>query len=491
MSTDQRVSRRTREAFVLLGVALATAVAYRVLAVSLPERLDAAAAAGLTILLLAALAASGGGRFPPRVWQLALPAVLFTAAMLWRDSPVLFLLDVGGFASVLMLLLPQARAPRTARAGVTDYIRAGASWGAATVLGPLPLAAREIRWSELSPQGLGGRVRRVGLGLAASIPCLLMFGSLFRSADAGFDRAVGRLTSFDPGPLGEHGPVVLVWAWCAAGYLWLVFRGSPSRRLIPRHGRVGEVELVTALGIVLALFVTFMAFQVNYLFGGAAATEAMGMTYSEYARRGFFELVAVAVLTLPLLLAADWAIDPSDRAARRRVRWLQGAFVGVLFVLLASALDRMRLYTAEYGLTELRLYTSAFMAWLAIVLGWFVGTVLQDRRTRFAWGAAVAGWLIVGALHLINPDALIVEVNGARDRRFDAAYAAGLSADAIPALLDVLRQEPAATRCGLADAVEPLAKAARYDDRWTIGRMAARRALAGDAVLAACGRSPT
>ena len=31
-------------------------------------------------------------------------------------------------------------------------------------------------------------------------------------------------------------------------------------------------------------------------------------TYAEYARRGFFELVAVAALVLPLLLCAHWLV---------------------------------------------------------------------------------------------------------------------------------------------------------------------------------------
>jgi Domain of unknown function (DUF4173) len=99
----------------------------------------------------------------------------------------------------------------------------------------------------------------------------------------------------------------------------------------------------------------------------------------------------------------------------------------------------MLLYQSEYGLTELRLYTTAFIAWLAIVFIWFVATALRGRREQFAYGALVAGLLVIATLHVINPDALIVRVNVAHwqaGKGFDASYAASLSADAAPALME-------------------------------------------------------
>src|SRR5690606_20574496 len=122
-----------------------------------------------------------------------------------------------------------------------------------------------------------------------------------------------------------------------------------------------------------------------------------------------------------------------------------------------------------------------------VVLGWLVATVLQGRRTRFAWGAAVAGWLVLGALHLVNPDALIVTVNATRHRPFDASYAAELSADAVPPLLAAVHLMPATFRCEYVEsAIVQLAGGSLRDDRWTLGRMTAERALAADAVLPRC-----
>lgn len=99
------------------------------------------------------------------------------------------------------------------------------------------------------------------------------------------------------------------------------------------------------------------------------------------------------------------------------------------------------MYQSEYGLTEQRLYTTAFMLWLAVVFIWFVATALRGRREQFACGALVAALLVIATLHLINPDALIVRVNLAhaqQGRIFNAHYAASLSADAAPTLMKSL-----------------------------------------------------
>jgi hypothetical protein len=97
----------------------------------------------------------------------------------------------------------------------------------------------------------------------------------------------------------------------------------------------------------------------------------------------------------------------------------------------------MRLYQREYGLTELRLYTTAFMIWLAVVLAWAAVTVLRSRRDLFAIGALVSGFAAIFALHALNPDALIARTNLDRPN-LDVAYLSGLSDDATPALVDAL-----------------------------------------------------
>jgi len=215
---------------------------------------------------------------------------------------------------------------------------------------------------------------------------------------------------------------------------------------------LGFTSAVTALGALNLLFLVFVTLQVRYLFGGAAViAETTGLTVAEYARRGFFELVTASALVLPVLLVADWATLVEGSRQRNIFRLLAGLLVALVGVLLISALQRMLLYVNAFGLTELRLYTTAFMVWLGVVFVWFTLTVLTDGRPRFAFGALAQALVVLGALHVANPDAVIARVNLTRFSRHralslaeqdlgpDAAYLSRtLSADAVPVLLDRL-----------------------------------------------------
>jgi len=124
---------------------------------------------------------------------------------------------------------------------------------------------------------------------------------------------------------------------------------------------------------------------------------------------------------------------------------LAGLLVALVGVMLVSALQRMLLYVNTFGLTELRLYTTAFMIWLGGVFAWFTLTVLRDGRPRFAFGALAQALVVLGGLHIANPDGLIARVNLGNESHvqvdnwgpIDADYISRvLSADAVPALLD-------------------------------------------------------
>jgi hypothetical protein len=248
---------------------------------------------------------------------------------------------------------------------------------------------------------------------------------------------------------------------------------------------LGAVEIGIVLGLLNVLFACFVIVQFRYFFGGAARVMSVtDLTYAEYARRGFFELTWVAGLVLPLLLIIHALLRQESQVANRIFRSLAGTQVALLFVIMASAVARMRLYQGEYGLTELRLYTTAFMLWLGLVFVWFAWTVLvRSRRERFACGALIAAFVTIGLLHPLNPDALIVRANTAHaraGRSFDAVYAATLSADAVPALISALPSLSRDERCLVAREVSARwSHPAPEEDwrAWSLGRSGARRAV--------------
>jgi hypothetical protein len=97
----------------------------------------------------------------------------------------------------------------------------------------------------------------------------------------------------------------------------------------------------------------------------------------------------------------------------------------------------MRLYQREFGLTEARVYATALMLWLGVVLAWLAVTVLRGRRQLFAGGAVATALAAIVALNAVNPDGLIARVNVERagdGRPVDLAYLLRLSDDATPTL---------------------------------------------------------
>lgn len=370
------------------------------------------------------------------------PALLFVAALAWRDSPVLKFCNVLAAGGLLGLAAFRLRAGRLSDAGLAEYGMGGALVGVNVGAGYLALAATDVRWGELSGDRRYGSALALGRGAALALPLLLLFGGLLVAADASFERLVTTLFQWTPPELLAH----LFWtgalAWGVAGLLRAGLLMTPwrgARLTAPQAFTVGPVEVVTVLGLLDLLFGLFVAVQASYFFGGAAFVSLpSGPTYAEYARRGFFELVAVVGLALPTLLTGHWLLRHEDRAARRAFTALAAGLIGLLFVVVASALFKMQLYVSMYGLTELRLYTTACMLWLAALLVWFVVTVLRGRRARFAIGALAAGCVILLGLNGLNPDGLIARTNLARiaaAEPVDQRYLGELSGDAVPDLV--------------------------------------------------------
>lgn len=221
---------------------------------------------------------------------------------------------------------------------------------------------------------------------------------------------------------------------------WANFDSS----LLPNGLTLGTVEIGVLLGLLNLLFLSFVVVQVPYLFGGMELVQnTPDFKLAEYARRGFGELVVVAGLVLPILLGTHWLIRKNSATAGRLFRVLAGIQIVLLFVIMASAVQRLVLLTGNlgYGMTTVRLYPLIFMSWLAIVFVWFGATVLRGSRKHFAWGALWVAFLILGATHVLNPDALIVRTNIAlmeQGREFDASYNSGVSDDALPILFEAI-----------------------------------------------------
>ena len=385
-----------------------------------------------TLLLLAGVAFIT--RDPRAMLLGAIGALIASCGMAWRDSRPLTALD---FLLLLMFYAFLSLRARGVREWATGITAAGAALVMSAFLsasGVFQLIFSEIKWSELRPGVAMRRTLVVLRGFLIAFPLLLIFIALLTSADPAFASIMRDLFNIDFPELIGHMLFTLLIAVPVAGYLHALItpRALPDVER-PSWFHLAAAETNIAIGLIDILFAAFVAVQLRYFFGGAALVEvAPHLTYADYARRGFFELVAVVAIVIPTLLAAEWLIEI---AGRKTFRILALAQVLLVFVILISAYRRMQLYVDNFGLTQLRLYTTAFMFLLAALLAWFAATVLTGHRERFFIGAVTSGLIVVLVLHAINPDALIVRTNVSHKRPLDIEYLTSLSADADPELV--------------------------------------------------------
>ncbi|MBN1311221.1 MAG: DUF4173 domain-containing protein, partial [Anaerolineae bacterium] len=428
----------------------------------------------LALLVVAALLALATAEKTSVVWAnmwLIVPLLFLAAMSAVRAEPLLRFMNVVG-ALALMLLLANRLATRPVdRLNLGEYIGILFETGLLSLIIAFPLLGRAVKQQDSSAENKQ-TVRRVIIGLLIALPFLLVFTALFASADLLFNKLVENIVDAINLPdIFGHFFLTLFLAWPIIGGLayaltrrqeWKLFLkfteprpeiegdeqneesgegdapAAPPRTL---RSLLHTVESSTVLFSIDLLFLIFVVIQFAALFGREAFLKSQNLTYSEYARRGFFELLTVSLITLGLVLVIDFITQ--RETSRQQVIFLAGSglMIGMTIIILVSAFQRMQLYELAYGFTRLRVYPHVFMVWLALLLVAFLATLLTRRVRLFATAALIACMGFVATLDILNPDVFIVKQNIRRyhnGEELDAAYLGTLSEDAVPYLIPLL-----------------------------------------------------
>ncbi|MCX6463108.1 MAG: DUF4173 domain-containing protein [Pseudonocardiales bacterium] len=328
-------------------------------------------------------------------------------------------------------------------------------------------AARALPWVVRGlPRGAGSA--RIAVSALACGALLLVFVPLLASADAAFAAVVGAVV---PALDGDSAARTAVLAGCGAAALLgasylLVAPPEPAVRA-PRRSPLRPLEWALPLGVLAALFAAFTLVQVVTLLGGDDHVRATtGLTYAEYARTGFWQLIAVTVLALGVILVGQ-RLAPDGRRAPLAV--LAVLTLGIV----ATAIGRMWLYEQAYGSTVLRLVVLVCELWLGA--GFVLVLVGVVRGARPVRGMVVTGAVMLLALALADPERIVAERNVDRfaaTGSIDLTYLSELSADAAPALARLPEPQRSCALAAVAGRVDPAA------DDWR-SLNAARAALPG------------
>ncbi len=404
-----------------------------------------------TALVLAGffLLARGEKSRPSRLSLLLAAAILLPAFFTFLRQEVFT-----RFSSSLAVLGLLALLAATFKTGnwlyyrLSDHFLAGMYLVGACLGRPVELGRKGVAEGSEGDSGTAfGRVIFPALrGLLLAVPVVLVLGALLSSADPIFaDWLEGLLKFLSIEKIPEY--LFRLFYILVLAYL---FTGALLHAILPRRAEarpqtdepvlkpfLGAIESRTILLAVTALFAAFVVIQFRYLFGGQANISETGYTYSEYARRGFSELVLVAVLSLLLLFGLGTITRFSREAQKRGFTALGVLLVAEVLVMLASAWMRLGMYEDAYGFTRLRAYTHVFIPWLGALL--FATLVLEvvNRRGRFALALLAACYGFTLTLGAVNIDGFIARMNIQRARQLyelDPYYLAFLTDDAVPAM---------------------------------------------------------
>ena len=468
------------------------------------------------IVVIALLAAAWLLRRPGRApdpldaW-LPVVAIVSAGFVAVRGDPFLAMLDTLvalTFTAASMAAfsgLPVTRRSASVVAGLGLWVVGAVAWGPPrTIAAMRPMPVLEDEGDRSTGRSLPAWTGPVARGLLIGVPLALIFAVLFASADPIFRRGLDDVLGLqiDLGTLPGRVLFALACAWLAVAMLTVAATGiAPMERgsslgaaasspPIDRLRGLGAIEALVILLVIDLVVAAFVGLQLAYLFGGLDTLAAIGMTYSDYARRGFFELVAAACLAGAVVVALETTVQRRTRPYLAALL----ALVGLSAVVLVSAAMRLRLYQDAYGWTELRLYVLVTIVSLGAAIVVTTGLVLANRTRWLGHGLAVIGVVALIGLNLIAPSAFVAERNLARvidpslvppdgQADLDRAYLSVLPDDAIPSVVAALPRLSDADRGAITWFLDQRAQELATDPAyagpaaWNLGRERAREAL--------------
>lgn len=231
-----------------------------------------------------------------------------------------------------------------------------------------------------------------------------------------------------------------------------IIRDQPANKIAPEmiHSqvhreplRLDPVIVGTMLLVINCVYVLFVLVQFSYLFGAGEGHLPSELSYAEYARSGFVELILVTGINFFILIIALQFTRSSGKIGSVVHQVLLFVLVGCSAIMLYSAFIRLNLYEQAYGYTYIRFLVHAFMIFLALLL------LIAALRIRYTSIPLIRWYIVLSlaayvAVNYVGMDNRIAELNIARYHQtgiIDASYLTSLSADAVPILREFAQRE--------------------------------------------------
>ena len=255
-------------------------------------------------------------------------------------------------------------------------------------------------------------------GLLIGTPFIMIVLFLLSSADATFKNIFDNLFNLDisvPKNIGT-----LIWSLPMATYLYALIYGSSIEdnsksfnidkfnKTMDNAASIPRLSLYTVNAVICCFYILFIGIQVIYFIDILGGSLPADFTYSEYARRGFFELLAVALINIVFIAVAKVLSVKNENNKYMHIHILLNSILTLLLISVAFA--KMYLYISTYGLTTLRIIPSVFMIFLCFV---FAFIIMGEFKKSFPVTklSFYAGNILFVLLCLANIDAVVARYN--------------------------------------------------------------------------------
>lgn len=285
------------------------------------------------------------------------------------------------------------------------------------------------------------KYRGVIKGVIISIPLLIFLILLLSSADeifaSIFEDTINNMINAIS--LIRTGGVLLKLVVFALVFIYIYYLFSSFKFMVKRTYKMTVTKLDksmvnTILVLVNVLYLVFTYVQIKYLYIKSNNFNLTPAEYSSYARNGFFQLIAVVVLNIMIILYFKNRIDNSKLTCS-----LNTLMTVLSFNMGLASLYKMRLYIREFGMTQLRFVTSVFMIFILIMLV-LIAVSLWKKIELFKY-CIIIGSIIYLGINFCNMDKMIAEYNlNAKGKGVDIEYLSTLSLDSYDVVLKAYEQ---------------------------------------------------
>lgn len=279
------------------------------------------------------------------------------------------------------------------------------------------------------------------------LPITLIIIILLSSADSMFANLFTFFTDFleklsIPGVLKDALfrciPLLLIFFYLAGTINFILYNYEKTKVISSKNKINIETKTIKLLLMVLnGIYVIFDIIQIRSLF---LHKVSMDITYAEYARQGFFQLMIVSIINVIIILVSK--STESKNTQKEENQWINGMcilMIALTFIIIISSFIRMYMYESEYGYTLLRLLVYVTLITETILL---IPTIFYIYNTKV--NIVKAYMIIIVSVYTLinfaNVDYLIAKNNIDRyykTEKIDLDYLENYGTDNIPLLLEL------------------------------------------------------